>query len=147
MVSYRRYVTNKIIRDGLLKTNGKYYQEYIHITDTRILKDLLKKKLVEEANEVLEARDVPYIIEELADVNEVIQSIMKIYGISKYQVELARTVKRESKGGFDEGLYLQTFSVPAEDNYNYQLEKKYTEIPLNRDCIESIKKMKEEKSI
>jgi len=96
---------NKLVRDkipDIIKANGA-------IAKTRMLKDeeylaALCDKLVEEANE---ARDDP-VIDELADLLEVIMSIAQYRGYSMSQLEAARIVKRKLRGGFEKRIFLET---------------------------------------
>ena len=61
----------------------------------------LKKKLVEEANEVLEAKTRKEEAEELGDLIEVIYSLYAA-GFDKEYVDALRTIKCEEKGDFVE---------------------------------------------
>lgn len=69
------------------------------------LLSLLKNKLVEEANEVLNANSIDELIEEMADVLEVMKAISVKQNITDEIFE-----KRESKflerGGFEDGIVL-----------------------------------------
>ena len=62
----------------------------------------LDKKLFEEAHEFIEEHSV----EELADLTEVILAIMKAKNISKEQVEVARRIKNNKNGSFNDKIYL-----------------------------------------
>src|SRR5688572_27991335 len=66
---------------------------------------LLNAKLLEEAREVYDARD-GQVIEELADVYEVIREMAARLGITLDDVRLAAEQKRAAKGGFSEGFVL-----------------------------------------
>lgn len=63
----------------------------------------LKDKLVEEADEVRQAENM---IEELADVEEVIDALIEAYGLDRDAIELAKADKRAKRGGFSTGQYL-----------------------------------------
>jgi predicted house-cleaning noncanonical NTP pyrophosphatase (MazG superfamily) len=63
------------------------------------LKDALKEKLVEEARELKDSGDV---YGELADVLEVIDAIIKCYGLDRGKLEDARKKKLDRAGGFEE---------------------------------------------
>ncbi len=64
---------------------------------------LLRKKLVEEASELLESGD----LEELADILEVVKKLLEIRGTSMRQLESLRTKKRRERGGFDRRLLVR----------------------------------------
>jgi predicted house-cleaning noncanonical NTP pyrophosphatase (MazG superfamily) len=73
--------------------------------------ELLKDKLLEESQEVLEAyskEDKSHLKEELADVIEVIDGILYHNNISLDEVLAIRDAKKAKKGGFEKGLYLES---------------------------------------
>lgn len=69
---------------------------------------LLAQKLVEEAQEVLAVADNPTsqtaLVEELADVTEVIRGLRRIAHVRKDDIRSARRAKRLREGDFDERL-------------------------------------------
>lgn len=94
---------NKLVRDKI--------PEIIHSkgekANTRILSQEeylaeLRKKLVEEANEYMESGSM----EELADVMEVIVSIMRTEPSMAEQVEIMRISKAVERGSFDKRIFL-----------------------------------------
>lgn len=66
----------------------------------------LRKKLLEECSEAALAPNREALLEELADVMEVVIALAQAVGYNVRAVELARIVKREEKGGFDGGTIL-----------------------------------------
>lgn len=75
---------------------------------TRVLNDEeylneLNKKLLEEVNEYLTDNN----IEELADIKEVFNSILKAKGISTDELESVRLDKAEKRGSFNEKIFLE----------------------------------------
>ena len=77
------------------------------------LNKALKEKLVEEAIEVLDTRDYNSLLEELADVQEVISSILEQVGSSPIEVANLQKRKREKSGGFSKGIVLEGTSNPS----------------------------------
>ena len=67
---------------------------------------LLKKKLMEEAMEYTEAEN----IEELADLFEVIDAIIKLKKFDKNDILEVQRKKREERGGFENRLLMETVS-------------------------------------
>ena len=61
---------------------------------------LLRHKLVEEAGEVLAAQGRDAMLEELADVCEVVNALAAAFGIAMADVENARLAKKRERGGF-----------------------------------------------
>ena len=97
---------NKLIRDKLpeviTQKGGKY--------ETRVLlkKEFdkeLKKKLLEESKEILEAPKKE-LINELSDILEIIKSIASHYKIDFKEVEKYQIKKRKERGGFLKRLFL-----------------------------------------
>ena len=99
------YTYNKLVRDKIpeeinsmegRKTKFRIMDENEYIKE-------LNRKLLEESNEFVEEND----IEELADVMEVMESIMKIKNIQQEEVKKIQTKKRDKKGSFDRKIYLE----------------------------------------
>jgi predicted house-cleaning noncanonical NTP pyrophosphatase (MazG superfamily) len=96
----------KLVRDKIpeiIKNSGNTYQ-------TRILNDLefeveLKRKLIEESVEVSKASKEE-LIEELADVLEIVYGLADFNKINLEDVENKRKIKKEKRGGFDKKIFL-----------------------------------------
>lgn len=80
----------------------------------------LKDKLVEEAIEVLDSKNYDSLLEELADVQEVIKAILKKIDSSIDEVNRIQESKFRKLGGFDEGLVLHGTSNPSIQNSSNQ---------------------------
>lgn len=95
----------KLVRDlipNIIKEHGD-------IPETRILSDEefkreLDKKLLEEVNEYL----IDQNIEEMADVMEVIYTLLDVHGWSFDDVERVRKEKAQNRGGFREKIFLES---------------------------------------
>jgi predicted house-cleaning noncanonical NTP pyrophosphatase (MazG superfamily) len=86
------------------------------------LKLALFEKLKEEAAEVFSAKNRAELVSELADVLEVIESIKKNCEITSEEIEVARVLKKESRGGFDSGLFINWIEIAKGGRlYNYCL--------------------------
>ena len=97
-------VYNKLVRDKIPEIINNDNRKAI----TRILNNEeylaeLNKKVLEEANEFIEANS----IEELGDLMEVINAIMKLKGYKMEEVYKVMRDKAEKKGAFDEKIYLE----------------------------------------
>jgi predicted house-cleaning noncanonical NTP pyrophosphatase (MazG superfamily) len=73
--------------------------------DTEFLAFLLRK-IVEESEELSEATTNSNLIEEIADVNEIIDTILKLKGISPEEVLAVQHEKRDARGGFEKRLLM-----------------------------------------
>lgn len=94
----------KLVRDkvpDLIRASGR--EPEVERASGEWLRLALKDKLVEEACELRHADDV---VEELADVLEVLDAIVERYGVDPARLEKARSDKRERAGGFREGYLL-----------------------------------------
>ena len=101
-------IYDKLVRDRIpevIESNG----------DIPIIRTLGKEeyrrelmwKLQEEVNEVLSANSKEQLIEELADVLEVLKSIAKLENKSMADVIEVAQQKKLVKGGFEKRIYLE----------------------------------------
>jgi predicted house-cleaning noncanonical NTP pyrophosphatase (MazG superfamily) len=103
-----RVVYDKLIRDRMpevIEAEG-------HFCRTEILDDAayihaLKRKLVEEADEVLKASSPDEIIAELADLCEVIDALLVASDIRREALEVVQEERRRSRGAFAKRLLLR----------------------------------------
>lgn len=112
-----KYTYNKLVRDKIpdeINKNEDRKANYRILNDEEYIEEL-DKKLFEEAHEFIEEHSV----EELADLMEVINAIMKNKNISLADVEKARTEKGSKKGFFEDKIYLidveQKYADPKEE--------------------------------
>jgi predicted house-cleaning noncanonical NTP pyrophosphatase (MazG superfamily) len=104
---------NKVVRDRVpaqIANRGEYFEIVRLVGDALLL--ALRRKLVEEALEALDANTGTDLIAELADVQEVVKAIAKAIQVSSQQLEEERAHKLGKRGGFDEGYMLLTTSSP-----------------------------------
>ena len=117
-----KYTYNKLVRDKIPENinsmEGRKATWRI-MSDGEYIKEL-NKKLLEEAHEFIEEN----AIEELADVMEVIQSIMRIKNISYEELKNVQQMKREKKGGFSNKIYLVEVEQDKADEREEQEMKK-----------------------
>lgn len=73
----------------------------------------LKKKLEEEAMEVANATSREQIIEEIADLNEVLDALILMLSIDRNEIETIKREKSLKNGGFDRGLFLKSIETPV----------------------------------
>lgn len=99
---------SKLVRDKIpeiIRASGK--TPIIHTeVDEKVILELLKDKLVEEANEVKSATCSGNIVLELADVYEAMVSIGRMFGVSIQAIQQFAELKREEKGGFTKMIVL-----------------------------------------
>lgn len=98
---------NKLVRDKIPeiieKVGGRCAYDVI---EGKKLRRCLKEKLVEEANEVLKAANKNELINEIADIYEVLEEITMVFNIPKIEIEHAMVEKEVSKGSFSKHIFL-----------------------------------------
>lgn len=106
----------KLVRDKVPERIAERQEhEVTKKIPTALMKGFLLGKLLEEAIEVREAVSEKQKREELADLYEVVLSLIRTEGMSLEAVAAEASVKREKVGGFEQGLVLvQTGIVTAE---------------------------------
>lgn len=97
---------NKLIRDRVgeaIEKDGKV--AIIRTLEKQEFQDELKKKLMEEVNELLSAQG-DAIVEEMADVYEVLEHLLAVYGIKEEDLLIVKAKKAQIKGKFRKRLFL-----------------------------------------
>ncbi|HEV8677708.1 MAG TPA: nucleoside triphosphate pyrophosphohydrolase [Candidatus Paceibacterota bacterium] len=71
-----------------------------------------REKLAEEATEVMKAKTRAEILEEMADVAEVFDVVLKVNKITPQELADARAKKNAKKGSFETFQYLESTEEP-----------------------------------
>jgi len=66
----------------------------------------LRQKAIEEATELSEAEDDDHLLEEIADVREILDELQRLKGFTDEQIEIVQDQKREKRGGFSKRLLM-----------------------------------------
>jgi predicted house-cleaning noncanonical NTP pyrophosphatase (MazG superfamily) len=82
----------------------------------------LRRKLIEEAFEVYDAITTQRLIEELADLKEVMNALARRLEIDVREIDRAARKKVKERGGFDDGLMLERTGLPSPLQYNEEAE-------------------------
>lgn len=112
----KRFKVEKLIRDKSIERMKKQ-----NITcQSRVLNEeeyaiALKNKLEEETAEVLEAVTREEIIDEMADVLEVLHALAQSQQSSMEEVEKLRAEKYVARGGFDQRIYGEYIEMAADN--------------------------------
>lgn len=126
-MKYIKFKANKLVRDKIptiLKNDGIDCE--CRIMDQEEFFDSLKEKIVEEAKEVLTSKNREELIEELADLIEVIEKICVEARISKPDIDNTRIKKYKEKGIFDNRIFIQNFLLPENHNkIKHYIDKGY----------------------
>lgn len=112
----RTFRLNKLVRDKLVKINLDMGGEvdFKVLLGEKLNKELLKK-LIEEAKE-LEA-EAEISAGELADLQEILDQLIKNYGLTKADIKAKQAKKRAANGGFAKGHFIKTLTLPADNEW------------------------------
>ena len=129
---YQKFKTNILVRDKMVE---KMESEGILVDykelNSEDYEKVLRKKVVEKAQEVAAEKNREKLIYELADLLEVFQTLANIFGITASEILDARKKKREKSGCFEK-RHFTNFVEIENDNpaIGYYLERpsKYPKI-------------------
>jgi predicted house-cleaning noncanonical NTP pyrophosphatase (MazG superfamily) len=132
MPTMHKFQQNKLWRDKL-PARMELMGSIIHIKKLSDVEydEQLRMKLLEEAAEVQSADNAEALLQELADLYEVVDALCKLHGITKEQLIAAQTKKREDRGGFYGRTYVTIAEHPAGsfgEKYCREQPEKYPEI-------------------
>lgn len=128
----RRFATNILVRNNrlLMMENNGLRVNYDILSDKDYIIEL-KHKLLEETQEVIDAKSTQELKEEIIDVMEVLEHIIDFYGFDKGELNQLKEQKQEKYGKFDKKIKINY--VEMDDNHEeiaYYLSKpnKYPEM-------------------
>ena len=101
-------IFNKLVRDNIpnkIKSNGE--ESIIRILDDEEYRSELYKKLLEESQEVINSKNKEEMIEELADVLEILKSIAELNDKNLEDIIEVAKQKRLKRGGFKKRIFLE----------------------------------------
>ncbi|MFB8792180.1 MAG: nucleoside triphosphate pyrophosphohydrolase [Potamolinea sp.] len=81
------------------------YCEVAVMSETEF-RQALREKLLEESQEAASVKTNEDLLSELADLQEVLDTISQVYGISREDILREQKRKRDERGGFDKRLRL-----------------------------------------
>lgn len=125
-MSKSTFILNKLVRDkiaAIMKESGITVNTTTHhgIDLQRALQD----KLVEEAQEVASAQSIDELKQEIADVLEVLDILIKHLNIDLTEVEKIRQAKNKARGSFISGTYITTIEVDDQHEHLAHYKAKY----------------------
>jgi predicted house-cleaning noncanonical NTP pyrophosphatase (MazG superfamily) len=101
-----RFRVDKLIRDKLpAMMEAQGLTVFTRRLDDAEFVARLKDKLVEEAAEAQRAGDRAELIDELADLREVMLALAVAAGVEETEIEARRLAKRAERGGFDDRVH------------------------------------------
>jgi len=131
-MTFRRFKQNKLWRDTMVE-RAEEAGSKIHWTrlDDAAFAQELKAKFMEEAQEVASATTNEQLIEELADVLEVITSLCDVHNFTMEDIIAAQQKKNEKRGGFQGRKFVTLLESPRGsflESYCLADPEKYPEI-------------------
>lgn len=131
-MNFRTFKQNKLVRDKIIQImeshGSKLYSFQLNDQD---FNKQLKIKLQEEAAEVQRTQTSQELIEELADVLEIVHALAKLHNINNQDLMKAQEQKRKEKGGYSDRIFL-TFAEHPKDSpqerYCLADSEKYPEV-------------------
>ena len=124
---YKYLEFEKLVRDKNPDTIKASGGEFIgDILSTEDFIHHLKLKLVEEANEVLNAKNNEELMDEIGDVIEVLKALIKQAKVKKRYIRKLRRKKAKFRGRFKKGIYCKYVKFPVEVEESWM--KKYKDI-------------------
>ena len=117
MEKFKHFETNlekeneypKLVRDNIPEIveerTGTKIKTMILENDKEYLNFLLKK-VEEEANELSNAKDKEHIAEEIADITELIDTIVEFNGLDKEDIKKIQQEKATKRGGFKKRILM-----------------------------------------
>lgn len=104
---FDKLIRDKIL-DMMLSTNCIVHNKKLEGAE---LVAALKNKLLEEAHEVAAAKSVEELKEELADLLEVVYTILSTHKLELAEIEKIREAKNLQKGRFTQGIYVSSIEI------------------------------------
>lgn len=128
----KRFATNILIRNNRLSImqNNGLTVDYEILNDEDYLLEL-KKKLVEEAQEVFDSKNLVELKSELIDVMEVLDHLIELHAFNKSELNTLKKEKQLKVGKFDKRIKTHYIEMPDDhEELDYYLSKphKYPQI-------------------
>ncbi len=123
-----KFLVQKLVRDNL-NPDGDF-QGIRQLNDEEFIL-ALKDKLVEEALEAKDASTREELIDELADIYDIVSYICETKQINQHEIEASRDLKHTKRGGFDKRQYVESVSFSEEHRLTQHCRAqpdKYTEV-------------------
>ena len=130
----KKFFMNKLVRDKsveILQKRGCTHIEHYTLDDNEDYLGALAEKMVEELEEIFDADSREEMIEELADIEEVLAAFKDLVEISQVEVDEARKKKKAEKGGYLGRVFIEYIDAQVGSpayKYAQEHQEKYPEI-------------------
>jgi len=128
----RKFYQNKLWRDKLIKARESQgaIVHSIRLSDGEYGEEI-KIKLLEEANEIYAADTQAEMVNEIVDVLEVIDSMLKLYCISQEEIAALKAKKLAEQGSYNDRRLIDYVEYPEgspEEKHCLENQEKYPEL-------------------
>lgn len=135
---------NKLVRDKIpdyIVASGENVE--LLKLESEALIEALKRKVIEEAFEVADSKTSQQLIEELADLYEVIDALASKLGIEKKTIVQTQKQKATKRGKFEYGLMLTRTNLASSlgQNDSEKEESLFSAIPSNMRTISGVEQL------
>lgn len=109
---------NKLVRDKLPAIYKALEQKALtrKLSKTQLSKALVRK-IIEETSEITDKTSKTELIGEIADVQQVLDDLKSLHGISNSEVAEIQAKKKAKKGGFSQGIFVETLTLADGDKW------------------------------
>lgn len=112
-----KFTFSKLVRDKVVEqqiaAGSKPHFRQLNVDEH---KQELVKKIIEEAKEITQAASNE-VAAEIADVQQAIDDLKELYGLTSEDTSLAQDAKNEKNGAFKKGLYVDYVEVRDDDQW------------------------------
>ncbi len=111
----RRFKFSKLVRDKIVESiiSVGNKPNWKTLSDEDFVKEL-KNKIVEEAAEVPRTGDPQEVVKELADLQELIDNLLPVLGVSEKEFKEIQKKKNEDRGSFKKRQYIEDVETSDE---------------------------------
>lgn len=107
-----KFLVQKLIRDNFADLD--HWQGTRELSEDEFIHEL-KRKLIEEAEEVMASRTLDETLEELADLQDIIDIFAKHLALSKADISKAQAKKQATRGGFNRRIFAEIINLKESD--------------------------------
>lgn len=140
-IMIKRFYLNKIVRNKYIEEceKSKFATKYTKLNNNEFLTEL-KNKIQEESIEVINTKNDNELIEEISDIYEIIDEILKRKNISKEIVLKTQKEKKIKRGSFEDNYFVEYSEFQKDcffSNY-FNSDSKYQKTELTMHIVDFI---------
>lgn len=120
----QKLVRDKIVEDQIALGQKPDYRTLDPIEH----KHELIRKIIEEIQELSDAASED-AAKEIADVQQALDDLIEVYGLSKADVGAAQQKKNDKSGAFKKGIYIDTLELAEDDPWTAYYRKEPERFP------------------